>query len=46
VAIMLLLGAWSFFSSQSSTSATDVSQELEKTLLAAADQDQSTDSTW
>ena len=46
VAITLLLGAWSFFTPQSSTSANDVSQELEKTLLAAVDQDQSTDSNW
>jgi hypothetical protein len=46
VAIMLLLGAWSLFSSQSSTSSNDLSQDLEKTLLAAVDQDQTTDSAW
>ena len=46
VAIMLLLGAWSFFTPQSSAPASDLSQELEKTLLAAVDQDQTTDSTW
>jgi hypothetical protein len=45
-AIMLLLGAWSFFAPHSSTAANDLSQELEKTLLAAVDQDQTTDSTW
>ena len=43
VAIMLVLGAWSFFASQSSPSTNDVSQELEKTLLAAVDQDQPAD---
>jgi len=46
VAIMLVLGAWSFFGSQSSTGSTDLSQDLEQTLLAAVDQDQPTDSTW
>ena len=46
VAIMLLLSAWSFFDPQGSTPANDLSQELEKTLLAAVDQDQTTDSTW
>jgi hypothetical protein len=45
VAIMLLLGAWSFFA-RSSAPASDLSQDLEQTLLAAADQDQSTDSAW
>jgi hypothetical protein len=46
VAIMLLLGAWSFFASRSNTSANDVTQDLEKTLLAAVDQDQPSDSAW
>jgi hypothetical protein len=46
VAIMLLLAAWSFYASRSSAPATDVSQELEQTLLAAVDQDQATDSIW
>ena len=45
-AIMLLLGAWSLFASRGSTSPNDLSQELEKTLLAAVDQEQTTDSTW
>ena len=45
-AIMLLLGAWSFFDPQGSTPTNDLSQELEKTLLAAVDQDQTSDSTW
>lgn len=45
VAIMLLLGAWSFFVPPTSASANDLSQELEQTLLAAVDQDQPTDST-
>ena len=46
VAIMLLLGAWSFVASQGSPPANDLSQELEKTLLAAVDQDQPADSAW
>ena len=46
VAIMLLLAAWSFFAPQTSTSANDLSQQLEQTLLAAVDQDQPADSTW
>ena len=46
VAIMLLLGAWSFFAPQTSISANDLSQQLEQTLLAAVDQDQPADSTW
>jgi hypothetical protein len=45
VAIMLLLGAWSFFS-QGRAPATDLSQDLEQTLLAAVDQDQPADSAW
>jgi hypothetical protein len=46
VAIMLLLGAWALFAPHTSTPATDLSQQLEKTLLAAVDQDQTIDSTW
>jgi anti-sigma-K factor RskA len=46
VAIMVLLGAWSFYDHKGSTPANDLSQDLEKTLLAAVDQDQTTDSTW
>jgi hypothetical protein len=46
VAIMLLLGAWSFFTPQASAPATDLSQQLEQTLLAAVDQDQPADSAW
>ncbi len=45
VAIMLALGAWSFYS-RSSAPSNDLSQDLEQTLLAAADQEQSTDSAW
>jgi hypothetical protein len=45
-AIALLLGAWSFFAPQGGGSASDLSQDLEQTLLAAADQDQAVDSTW
>ena len=46
VAIMLLLGAWSLFTPQASAPATDLSQDLEQTLLAAVDQDQPADSAW
>jgi len=45
VAIMLLLGGWSFFA-QGSAPADDLSQDLEQTLLAAVDQDQPNDSAW
>ena len=46
VAIMLMLAAWSLFVSHSNAPANDLSQDLEKTLLAAVDQDQSSDSAW
>jgi hypothetical protein len=46
VAIMLLLGAWSWLAPQSSLPANDLSQDLEQTLLAAVDQDQPADSAW
>ncbi|HWH72536.1 MAG TPA: hypothetical protein VNT26_24455 [Candidatus Sulfotelmatobacter sp.] len=46
IAIMVLLSAWSFFGPTASAPGTDLSQEFENTVLAAADQDQPTDSTW
>ena len=46
VAIMLLLVAWSLWAPHRSAPANDLSQDLEKTLLAAVDQDQSSDSAW
>jgi hypothetical protein len=46
VAIMLLLGAWSFYDPQGSTPSNDLSQQLEQTLLASVDQDQPADSAW
>jgi hypothetical protein len=46
VVVMLLLSAWSFFDPQTGSSATDLSQQLEQTLLAAVDQDQPADSIW
>jgi hypothetical protein len=51
VAIMLLLGAWSLLGPaapppSSDAPAGDLSQQLENTLLAAVDQDQTADSTW
>jgi len=42
---MLLLGAWSLFAPPNSAPATDLSQQLEQTLLAAVDQDQTIDLT-
>ena len=46
VAIMLLLSAWSFFTSTTNAPGTDLSQEFENTVFAAADQDSTTDLTW
>lgn len=46
VAIALLFGAWTLFAPRHNPPAGDLSQEFENTLLAAADQDQSADSTW
>ena len=46
VALMVLLGAWSAFEPASTAPATDLSQEIENTLLAVMDQDSATDSTW
>jgi len=43
MAIMLVLGAWSWFGPHPHTPASDLSQQLEQTLLAAVDQDQPTD---
>jgi hypothetical protein len=43
-AIMLLLGAWSFFAPPVNAPANDLSQQLEQTLLAAVDQDQTIES--
>jgi len=46
-AIMVALAAWSFLSpSHLTTPANDLSQALEQTLLAAAEQEQAFDSTW
>ncbi len=44
-AIMLLLGAWSFFAPPRNAPANDLSQQLEQTLLAAVDQEQPIDLT-
>jgi len=46
VAIMLLLSAWSFFPANAKPSSGDLSQEIENTVLAALEPDQSFDSTW
>ena len=45
-AITLLLGAWSFLAPEGGASTSDLSQDLEQTLLAAADQEPAADSTW
>jgi hypothetical protein len=46
VAVTLLLSAWSFFAPVSPAFSSDLSQEIENTVLAAVEQDQSNDSTW
>jgi hypothetical protein len=46
VAVMLLLGAWSFFAANPAGAAGDLSQEIDNTILAAAVQEQPADSTW
>ena len=46
VAVTLLLGASSFFLHNRPGPATDLSQEFDNTVLAAADQEQSADSLW
>jgi hypothetical protein len=43
VAIMLLLAAWAAFAPGTNAPSSDLSQEFENTLLAAADQDQPAD---
>ena len=46
VAITLLLSAWSVFAPAAHSPVTDLSQDFENTLLAAADPDQPADSAW
>lgn len=47
VGCMLLLGVWSFYDSASHRPQTDLSQEFDNTVLAAADQDlPAADSSW
>jgi len=43
VAIMLVLGAWSYFSAYPGNASSDLSQEIDNTILAAAVQDQPAD---
>lgn len=45
VAVVLLLGAWAWLTPTGSGSSGDLSQDLENTVLAAANQDQPSDST-
>jgi hypothetical protein len=40
VAISLLLGAWTFLTPSNGSSSTDLSQEIDNTVLAALDQEQ------
>ncbi len=44
VVVTLLCSAWSFYSASATTPTTDLSQQLENTLLAAVDQEQPVDS--
>ena len=46
LAIMLVLSAWSFFTPETKPASSDLSQDFENTVLAAVEQDQSSDSTW
>ncbi len=43
VGIMLLFSAWAFFAPAANTSGSDLSQELESTVLAAVEQDSTAD---
>jgi len=45
-AVMVLLSAWSLFAPATNSSGTDLSQDLEKTVLAAVSQEQPGDSGW
>ena len=44
--VMLLLGGWSFTQDLDSSSALDLSQQLEHAVLAEVEQEQALDSTW
>jgi hypothetical protein len=46
VAIMLLLGAWTYLPPVQKAPAGDLTQQFEQTLLAATDQEPATDTTW
>jgi hypothetical protein len=46
VMVMLLLGAWSFVTPAAHTPTSDLSQEIENTVLAAVDQEQTPDGSW
>src|SRR4051794_6301062 len=46
VAIMLLLSAWSFLGTPQYTGSNDLSQAIENTVLAAANQDQAAEISW
>ena len=46
IAIALLFGAWTLVAPGHSGPTADLSQDFENTLLAAAEQDQTVDSTW
>ena|SRR6266550_3935091 len=46
VALMLLLSAWSFFAPNANAPTSNLPQEFENTVFAAADQEQVADSSW
>jgi hypothetical protein len=46
IAVMVLLGAWSFCIPDQTASTGDFAQDIEHTLVAAADIEQSPDSLW
>jgi hypothetical protein len=46
VTVMLLLSAWSFFVPNIKPAASDLSQEIENTVLAAVEQEQGSDTIW
>jgi hypothetical protein len=46
VAIMVVLGAWSLFPVNPRPASSDLSQDIENTVLAAVEQEQTSDSIW
>ena len=46
IAIMIVLGAWSWLSADGGAPGSDLSQDFENTVFAAADADTSTETLW